>query len=83
MKWTAPADLRAQVRRLWDRGLLLASLAAEGETVLREPGPSRDHTERMFAGWGLQVQSSQLQSEERKGTTFKLRLPMCVANDPA
>jgi hypothetical protein len=24
--WTTPADLRAQVQRLWDRGLLLASL---------------------------------------------------------
>ena len=41
--WTTPADLRRQVRRLWDRGLVLASLAT-GETlfprrlVLRRPG---------------------------------------------
>ena len=41
--WTTPADLRRQVRRLWDRGLILASLAT-GETlfprrlVLRRPG---------------------------------------------
>lgn len=27
MSWTTPADIRAQVQRLWDRGLLLASLA--------------------------------------------------------
>ncbi len=27
MSWTTPADLRAQVQRLWDRGLLLAALA--------------------------------------------------------
>ncbi len=27
MKWTTPADLKAQVQRLWDRGLLLASLS--------------------------------------------------------
>ena len=41
--WTTPADLRRQVRRLWDRGLILASLAT-GETlfprrlVLKRPG---------------------------------------------
>ena len=41
--WTTPADLRRQVRRLWDRGVILASLAT-GETlfprrlVLRRPG---------------------------------------------
>lgn len=28
--------------------LLLAALGADGRTVLREPGPSRDHTERML-----------------------------------
>lgn len=27
MKWTTPGDLRAQVQRLWDRGVLLAELA--------------------------------------------------------
>ena len=27
MSWTTPADLRAQVQRLWDRGVILASLA--------------------------------------------------------
>ena len=41
--WTTPADLRRQVRRLWDRGLILASLVT-GESpfprrlVLRRPG---------------------------------------------
>jgi 3-phosphoshikimate 1-carboxyvinyltransferase len=35
--------------------LLLASLAANGETVLREPGPSRDHTERMLGSLGVPV----------------------------
>ncbi len=48
--------------------LLLAALAAEGETVLREPGPSRDHTERMLAGMGLDVRSS------RSGTDYVTRL---------
>ena len=42
--------------------LLLAALAANGETILREPGPSRDHTERMFASWGIPVHSSQIQN---------------------
>lgn len=37
--------------------LLLAALAADGETVLREPGPSRDHTERMLSSMGATVTS--------------------------
>nr|VFJ66951.1 MAG: hypothetical protein BECKDK2373B_GA0170837_11812 [Candidatus Kentron sp. DK] len=32
MNWTTPDDLRAQVQRLWDRGLLLAALA-DGEPL--------------------------------------------------
>lgn len=35
--------------------LLLAGLYAEGETRIREPGPSRDHTERMLAAFGAPV----------------------------
>jgi 3-phosphoshikimate 1-carboxyvinyltransferase len=35
--------------------LLLAGLVAEGETVVHEPGPSRDHTERMLAFMGGEV----------------------------
>jgi 3-phosphoshikimate 1-carboxyvinyltransferase len=35
--------------------LLLAGLYAEGETRLREPTPSRDHTERMLEGFGAPV----------------------------
>ncbi len=37
--------------------VLVAGLAADGPTTLREPGPSRDHTERMLAGMGFQVTS--------------------------
>ncbi|MBB3188971.1 bifunctional prephenate dehydrogenase/3-phosphoshikimate 1-carboxyvinyltransferase [Halomonas cerina] len=36
--------------------LLLAGLYAEGETRVREPAPTRDHTERMLAGFGYAVQ---------------------------
>jgi 3-phosphoshikimate 1-carboxyvinyltransferase len=35
--------------------LLLAALAAGGPTTLIEPGPSRDHTERMLRSMGVKV----------------------------
>ncbi len=38
--------------------LLLAGLYAEGETCITEPAPSRDHTERMLAGFGYPVRRS-------------------------
>lgn len=37
--------------------LLLAGLYAEGETVVTEPGITRDHTERMLRGFGVEVQT--------------------------
>jgi 3-phosphoshikimate 1-carboxyvinyltransferase len=37
--------------------LLLAALGAEGATKLSEPGPSRDHTERMLAQMGVQIET--------------------------
>jgi hypothetical protein len=50
MKWTTPADIKARVQKLWDRGLLLASLTG-GEPVfprrLTLEGPdSRELSER-------------------------------------
>ncbi len=36
--------------------LLLAGLYAEGRTCVVEPGPSRDHTERMLQGFGYPVE---------------------------
>jgi 3-phosphoshikimate 1-carboxyvinyltransferase len=38
-------------------GLLLASLWAEGETVITEPAPTRDHSERMLRGFGYDVKT--------------------------
>ena len=35
--------------------LILAALAADGTTTIREPGPSRDHTERMLAAMGADI----------------------------
>jgi 3-phosphoshikimate 1-carboxyvinyltransferase len=39
--------------------LLLAALHASGPTTLREPGPSRDHSERMLRALGVDVRSQQ------------------------
>lgn len=36
--------------------LLLAGLYAKGKTVVTEPAPTRDHTERMLKGFGYHVQ---------------------------
>jgi 3-phosphoshikimate 1-carboxyvinyltransferase len=36
--------------------ILLAGLFASGRTVVREPGPSRDHTERMLGYLGVEVE---------------------------
>jgi len=35
--------------------LILAGMYAQGETVVSEPAPTRDHTERMLNGFGYQV----------------------------
>lgn len=48
--YTLPAP-SAQIKS----AILLAALGAEGETVVREPIPSRDHTERMLAAFGARI----------------------------
>jgi 3-phosphoshikimate 1-carboxyvinyltransferase len=35
--------------------ILLTGLFADGETIVHEPGPARDHTERMLAHFGVEV----------------------------
>jgi 3-phosphoshikimate 1-carboxyvinyltransferase len=37
--------------------ILLAGLYAEGQTVVGQPGPSRDHTERMLRAQGVSIRS--------------------------
>ncbi len=37
--------------------ILLAALYAQGETIVREPAPTRDHSERMLRGFGCDVVS--------------------------
>ena len=52
LNYTLPVS-SAQVKTC----LLLGALAASAPTTLREPGPSRDHTERMLKAMGVQVES--------------------------
>jgi len=52
--------------------LLLAGLAAGGPTILDEPGPSRDHTERMLRNLGFRVSSEVL--PVGKKTLYRTRL---------
>ena len=39
--------------------LILAALYAEGETVLEEPAPSRDHSERLLGAMGARLQQGE------------------------
>ncbi|MCK9564227.1 MAG: hypothetical protein M0R02_16055, partial [Bacteroidales bacterium] len=59
--------------------LLLAGMYAEGETVVTEPAPTRDHTERMLGGFGYPV--------VRDGATARIRgggvLKACEIDVPA
>ncbi|HXG25681.1 MAG TPA: 3-phosphoshikimate 1-carboxyvinyltransferase [Candidatus Binatia bacterium] len=50
--WTTPVA-SAQVKS----SILLAALAAQGTTVVRQPVPTRDHTERMLRARGVPVRS--------------------------
>ncbi len=40
--------------------LLLAGLQAQGQTVVEEPGPSRDHTENMLRSFGAELETISL-----------------------
>ena len=60
--------------------ILLAALFAEGDTTVEEPGPTRDHTERMLDAMGARI--------EREGPAVRLTpgaslmpLSMRVPND--
>jgi 3-phosphoshikimate 1-carboxyvinyltransferase len=51
--------------------LLLAGLSAEGRTTVREPMPSRDHTERMLAAFGARVERDGLAASVDGGTRLR------------
>ena len=72
--------------------LLLAALGAEGTTVLNEPGPSRDHTERMLSGMGVTVRSYAVEAHNTLRYMVELTPPdplvlsplnMCLPADPS
>ena len=52
--------------------LLLAALAASEPTILREPGFSRDHSERMLSSMGVAITSERLNYEG--GAVYQTRL---------
>lgn len=60
INWETPVA-SAQIKS----AILLAGLYADGKTTVREPFISRDHTERMLPGFGIEV--------EREGTAVTVR----------
>jgi 3-phosphoshikimate 1-carboxyvinyltransferase len=69
--------------------LLLAGLFARGTTVVHEPQPSRDHTERMLAAFGVEVERLPDGAALRgfgggaEGVAAALRAPSQVLDIPA
>ncbi|MGH8454955.1 MAG: 3-phosphoshikimate 1-carboxyvinyltransferase, partial [Nevskiales bacterium] len=60
--------------------LLLAGLYAQGETAVTEPAPSRDHTERMLAGFGYAVARAGRRVSLRGGGRLQAQ-PVAVPGD--
>jgi 3-phosphoshikimate 1-carboxyvinyltransferase len=58
--------------------LLLAALAAEDATTLVEPGPSRDHTERMLRSMGVSINSSSTPVNGRFVTRLTPPVPLAL-----
>jgi 3-phosphoshikimate 1-carboxyvinyltransferase len=52
--------------------VLLAGLSADAATTVTEPAPSRDHTERMLAGAGIQVERHGRHVTVHPGDEFEL-----------
>ena len=50
--------------------LLLAGLFIDGEITVREPGPTRDHTERMLEGFGYSISRESKKISLRGGGTL-------------
>lgn len=51
--------------------VLLAGLYAEGETVVREPHPTRDYTERMLTAFGVDIEFSPGHARLRGGQRLR------------
>ena len=48
--------------------ILLAGLNTSGHTILIEPSPSRDHTEKMLSYFGAEIKTKELENNSRKIT---------------
>jgi 3-phosphoshikimate 1-carboxyvinyltransferase len=51
--------------------VLLAGLQSEGRTTVREPAPSRDHTERMLPAFGVRVERADLAATVEGGQRLR------------
>ncbi len=65
--------------------LLLAGLYAEGETVIEEPGPTRDHTERMLRAMSADVQFGEgpvlrVRPLQRELSAMSMRVPADISS---
>lgn len=66
--------------------ILLAGLNAPGETVVIEAEPTRDHSERMLAGFGAQIRTETTPEGHRITLTGRPELrpqPVAVPRDPS
>jgi 3-phosphoshikimate 1-carboxyvinyltransferase len=61
--------------------LLLAGLYAEGETSVTEPSKSRDHTERMFRFFGLEIKEQGLRVAVRGRQKLRAQGPLDIPAD--
>jgi 3-phosphoshikimate 1-carboxyvinyltransferase len=62
--------------------ILLAALFADGETTVHEPGPSRDHTERMLRWFGAEVETDGLDVRLCGGRVLKASSrPLVIPGD--
>ncbi|HLE15165.1 MAG TPA: 3-phosphoshikimate 1-carboxyvinyltransferase [Anaerolineales bacterium] len=62
--------------------LLLAALAGDGPTTLREPGLSRDHTERMLGSMGVSVTREKINSSQQDQYETRLVPPKPLGLKP-
>ncbi len=66
--------------------VLLAGLNTPGTTTVVEPVPTRDHTERMLRGFGVDVQVEETDGEKRISVTGPVDMTPCdivVPGDPS
>lgn len=62
--------------------LLLAALGADGKMTLSEPGPSRDHTERMLSSMGVTINSYELEAHNTLRYMVELTPPNPLTLSP-